>query len=171
MFALSSPVPGFTPHPPALPLLQDKAVSPDGLASFTVVLTTYGTMAQEAPLKDRQAVKLKRQGQNAATTAAVAAAAGQSPVGAQDQTEGLSPAISTASSSKGGRGGGAAAAACGGCLFQVLWHRVVLDEAQSIKNAHTLAAHAAWSLHARHRWCLSGTPIQNSVDDLFSYFK
>lgn len=49
--------------------------------------------------------------------------------------------------------------------------RVVLDEAQSIKNAATLAAHAAWSLHARHRWCLSGTPIQNSVDDLFSYFK
>jgi SNF2 family DNA or RNA helicase len=53
----------------------------------------------------------------------------------------------------------------------VMWHRVVLDEAQSIKNATTLAAHAAWSLHARHRWCLSGTPIQNSVDDLFSYFK
>lgn len=48
---------------------------------------------------------------------------------------------------------------------------MVLDEAQSIKNARTLAAHAAWGLHARHRWCLSGTPIQNSVDDLYSYFR
>lgn len=54
---------------------------------------------------------------------------------------------------------------------QVLWHRVVLDEAQGIKNGSTLSARAAWALHARHRWCLSGTPIQNSVDDLYSYFR
>jgi SNF2 family DNA or RNA helicase len=48
---------------------------------------------------------------------------------------------------------------------------VVLDEAQSIKNPRTLVAHAAWGLHADHRWCLSGTPIQNTIDDLYSYFK
>jgi SNF2 family DNA or RNA helicase len=53
----------------------------------------------------------------------------------------------------------------------VAWQRVVLDEAQSIKNARTLAAHAAWALRARHRWCLSGTPIQNNINDLFSYFR
>jgi SNF2 family DNA or RNA helicase len=47
----------------------------------------------------------------------------------------------------------------------------VLDEAQSIKNPRTLAAHAAWRLPGRYRWCLSGTPIQNTVDDLYSYFK
>ena len=49
--------------------------------------------------------------------------------------------------------------------------RVVLDEAQSIKNPRTLSAHAACRLPAVHRWCLSGTPIQNTVDDLQSYFK
>ena len=49
--------------------------------------------------------------------------------------------------------------------------RVVLDEAQCIKNPRTLAAHAAWTLKARARWCLSGTPLQNSLDDLYSYFR
>jgi SNF2 family DNA or RNA helicase len=47
----------------------------------------------------------------------------------------------------------------------------VLDECQVIKNARTLAAHAAWCLKARHRWCLSGTPMQNSADDLYPLFK
>lgn len=59
----------------------------------------------------------------------------------------------------------------GGLLFQVHWHRVVLDEAQSIKNTRTLASYGAWCLSASHRWCLSGTPIQNTIDDLYAYFK
>ena len=48
---------------------------------------------------------------------------------------------------------------------------MILDEAQSVKNPRTLAAHAVWSLRAHYRWCLSGTPIQNSLDDLYSYFR
>jgi SNF2 family DNA or RNA helicase len=47
-----------------------------------------------------------------------------------------------------------------GPLARVAWFRVVLDEAQSIKNARTQSARAAWSLRAKRRWCLSGTPIQ-----------
>lgn len=58
-----------------------------------------------------------------------------------------------------------------GLLFQVHWHRIVLDEAQMIKNHRTKVAQAAWRLHANHRWLLSGTPIQNSVLDLYSYFR
>eukprot|EP00798_Chlamydomonas_sp_ICE-L_P029290 gene29290-12534_t len=53
----------------------------------------------------------------------------------------------------------------------VKWLRVVLDEAQTIKNAHTLVAKAAFRLTATYRWCLSGTPVQNSIDDLYSYFR
>ncbi|KAJ3695630.1 hypothetical protein LUZ60_001007 [Juncus effusus] len=56
-------------------------------------------------------------------------------------------------------------------LGKVNWYRVVLDEAQSIKNHRTQVARACWSLRAKRRWCLSGTPMQNSVDDLFSYFR
>ena len=55
-------------------------------------------------------------------------------------------------------------------LGNVHWFRVVLDEAQTIKNAKTLSAQSCWKLWAERRWCLSGTPIQNSVEDLFSYF-
>lgn len=56
-------------------------------------------------------------------------------------------------------------------LARVGWFRVVLDEAQSIKNHRTQAARACWGLRAKRRWCLSGTPIQNAVDDLYSYFR
>jgi len=41
------------------------------------------------------------------------------------------------------------------------WFRVVLDEAQSTKNCRTQVAHATWDLHAKRRWSLSGTAIQN----------
>ncbi|CAK9867063.1 unnamed protein product [Sphagnum jensenii] len=51
------------------------------------------------------------------------------------------------------------------------WFRVVLDEAQTIRNRNTRTAQAACNLHAKHKWCLTGTPIQNSITDLFSYFK
>ncbi|KAK9064239.1 hypothetical protein SSX86_015619 [Deinandra increscens subsp. villosa] len=56
-------------------------------------------------------------------------------------------------------------------LAKLRWFRVILDEAQSIKNYKTQAAKACWGLRAKRRWCLSGTPIQNSVDDLYSYFR
>ena len=49
--------------------------------------------------------------------------------------------------------------------------RVILDEAQCIKNQRTLCAHAAWQLDAVHRWCLTGTPLQNSLEDLYTYFR
>lgn len=58
-----------------------------------------------------------------------------------------------------------------GPLAKVLWFRVVLDEAQSIKNHKTQVSGACWGLNAKRRWCLSGTPIQNSIDDLYSYFR
>lgn len=58
-----------------------------------------------------------------------------------------------------------------GPLAKVGWFRVVLDEAQTIKNHRTQVARACCSLRAKRRWCLSGTPIQNTIDDLYSYFR
>ena len=48
---------------------------------------------------------------------------------------------------------------------------VVLDEAHSIKNKSTRTARSCCEIRAKRKWCLSGTPIQNSLDDLYSLFK
>jgi len=50
------------------------------------------------------------------------------------------------------------------------WHLVVLDEAQNIKNAHTQAAQVVAELDTRHRLCLSGTPIENHLGEIWSLF-
>ncbi|KAF9009274.1 hypothetical protein BDZ89DRAFT_1229328 [Hymenopellis radicata] len=55
--------------------------------------------------------------------------------------------------------------------MEVKWWRVVLDEAHNIKNRSTKAAEACFGLEARFKWCLTGTPMQNDVLELFSLFK
>jgi superfamily II DNA or RNA helicase len=51
------------------------------------------------------------------------------------------------------------------------FHLVVLDEAQNIKNPQAKVAQAACKLDARHRLCLSGTPIENHLGELWSLMK
>ena len=50
------------------------------------------------------------------------------------------------------------------------WHMVVLDEAQAIKSPTAKATHAVCRLDTRHRLCLSGTPIENNLGELWSQF-
>jgi len=50
------------------------------------------------------------------------------------------------------------------------FHALVLDEAQAIKNADTQTARAVKSLRAGFRFALTGTPIENSLDELRSIF-
>lgn len=51
------------------------------------------------------------------------------------------------------------------------WYRVILDEAQWIKNKTTKTSLAACFIQAEYRWCLTGTPMQNSVDELYSLIR
>ncbi|KAF8857758.1 hypothetical protein BDZ45DRAFT_674506 [Acephala macrosclerotiorum] len=53
-------------------------------------------------------------------------------------------------------------------LRNVSWFRIVLDEAHHIRNRATRTFQAIEELVAERRWCLTGTLVQNKLDDLFS---
>jgi DNA repair protein RAD16 len=71
-------------------------------------------------------------------------------------------------------------------LHSIKWNRVIvsaqnvildadglpsltqLDEAHNIKERSTNTAKAAFQLKSKYRWCLSGTPLQNRVGELYS---
>ncbi|KAE9373912.1 hypothetical protein N431DRAFT_466160 [Stipitochalara longipes BDJ] len=56
----------------------------------------------------------------------------------------------------------------GGVLNWFHWYRLILDEAHTIRNWTTKSFKAVTSLSANIRWCMTGTPIQNSLNDLRS---
>ncbi|KAL8484399.1 hypothetical protein ACS0TY_026896 [Phlomoides rotata] len=58
-----------------------------------------------------------------------------------------------------------------GGLFSVRWFRVVLDEAHTIKSSKSQVSMAASALAADCRWCLTGTPIQNNLEDVYSLLR
>jgi SNF2 family DNA or RNA helicase len=147
----------------------DRAKNPLELLKYDVIITTYSILAMDLPRTAEAEAAAE-----AAVAAAVAAAAAASG----------NPTVSGGSGSVGSAGAGGVppapirsqglpvkAAPKVGPMFRIHWFRVVLDEAQTIKNHRTQTARAAWALKSTRRWCLSGTPMQNSVDDLFSYFR
>lgn len=50
------------------------------------------------------------------------------------------------------------------------FHQIILDEAQNIKNPHSKSAQVLRSLTAKHRLCLTGTPMENHLGELWSLF-
>jgi hypothetical protein len=56
-------------------------------------------------------------------------------------------------------------------LHTFCWWRIVLDEAHMIKSRSSQTSAAAFTLTAIHRWCLSGTPLQNRVGELYSLIR
>ncbi|EGR32380.1 snf2 superfamily rad5 protein, putative [Ichthyophthirius multifiliis] len=53
-------------------------------------------------------------------------------------------------------------------LFKYKWDRIVLDEAHYIKGRIVQVAKAAFGLKGVHKWAVSGTPLQNKVEEVFS---
>ena len=58
----------------------------------------------------------------------------------------------------------------GDALVDLRWDLVALDEAQAIKNPDSRRARAAYRLQARHKVALSGTPVENRLEELWSIF-
>jgi SNF2 family DNA or RNA helicase len=56
-------------------------------------------------------------------------------------------------------------------FVEMQWHLVILDEAHYIKNPAAKMAQAARGLQTRHRVCLTGTPMENHVGELWSLFE
>ncbi|KAJ3910124.1 SNF2 family N-terminal domain-containing protein [Lentinula edodes] len=56
-------------------------------------------------------------------------------------------------------------------LQSIHWFRVVLDEAHCIKETGTVASRASCDLVADRRLCLTGTPVQNKLDDVYALIK
>lgn len=53
-------------------------------------------------------------------------------------------------------------------LHQIQWTRIVLDEAHYIKDRNCNTARGVFELKSDYKWCLSGTPLQNRIGELFS---
>lgn len=135
---------------------------PDELAKYDVVVTTYAIVTLEVPkqpLVDEDDADEKHEEKYGIS----------SEFSANKRKKGFNAGKK---GKKGKKGIDSSSLDSGfGPLARVGWFRVILDEAQTIKNHRTQVARACCSLRAKRRWCLSGTPIQNTIDDLYSYFR
>jgi superfamily II DNA or RNA helicase len=55
-------------------------------------------------------------------------------------------------------------------LTRQRYHLLILDEAQTVKNARSQGAEVVRKVDARHRLCLTGTPLENHLGELWSQF-
>lgn len=56
-------------------------------------------------------------------------------------------------------------------LHAIKFYRVILDEAHNIKDRTSNTSKAANNLQCEKRWCLSGTPVQNRIGEMYSLIR
>ena len=158
---------------------NDRARSANVLEKFDVVITTYSTAAAEwgnTPAGEAWAAKKGKGNKKGKGKAAAESAADDDSDDASDTDQ-----LDSGEDSSVGPGRKPAAKAKVAPpakkkappptpLFDARWLRVVLDEAQNIKNHNAKCSLASFDLSKRShsKWCLSGTPIQNSCIELYS---
>uniref|UniRef100_A0A1D1YZL0 Putative ATP-dependent helicase C23E6.02 n=1 Tax=Anthurium amnicola TaxID=1678845 RepID=A0A1D1YZL0_9ARAE len=138
---------------------SNRTRDPYELVKYDVVLTTYSIVSLEVPMRSSVDKGDVAKGRPDAMGICVESSAGKKKKNSSRNLKDMNTMDSSLPES------------AARPLAGVGWFRVVLDEAQTIKNHRTQVARACWGLRAKRRWCLSGTPIQNTVDDLYSYFR
>ncbi|KAL5231586.1 hypothetical protein ABZP36_030362 [Zizania latifolia] len=128
---------------------------PNELAKYDVVLTTYTIVANEVPKQNADDDTDQKNGEESS-----AGNKRKQPSNAKSKSKRKKKKLKDSDIDL-----------ASGPVARVRWFRVVLDEAQTIKNFRTQVAKACCGLRAKRRWCLSGTPIQNAIDELYSYFR
>ncbi|KAF7349219.1 putative ATP-dependent helicase C23E6.02 [Mycena sanguinolenta] len=116
------------------------------LLQYDVVLTTYSTVALEWPDFEAEAKKKEKAKRKKVADDFIASDSDDS---GSDQPKKTSR----------------------GLLFEVDFYRIVLDEAQNIRNKRTRVSRAVSELQATHRWCLTATPIVNTLSDVYGYLR
>ncbi|KAK6462634.1 ATPase/DNA helicase [Scheffersomyces coipomensis] len=56
-------------------------------------------------------------------------------------------------------------------IYAVNYFRIILDEGHNIRNRNTKTAKSIYELYSKKKWILTGTPIINKLDDLYSLIK
>ncbi|SCV70683.1 BQ2448_3445 [Microbotryum intermedium] len=146
---------------------------PIRLADHDVVVTTFSTLGTEFSRQsraedEREAEEASAQASREGSSDDLLEVFALGPNGEQVETKAGDPIVKAGKPTKPKRkrrkpeGDGASP------LQQIEWYRVVLDEAHIIKEHTTIQARAACELATPRRIALSGTPLQNSLNDLFS---
>ncbi|KAF8906844.1 SNF2 family N-terminal domain-containing protein [Gymnopilus junonius] len=115
-----------------------------------VVLTTYHTMSSEWPDYENEMKKKAK-----------ARKSGDGFIVADSDEEDMKDASYRAQKRK----------QRAGLLFQVEFYRVIADEAQNIRNRRTRMSRAISDLQATYRWALTGTPIVNTLADVYGLLR
>lgn len=135
------------------------------LADFDAVITTYATLASEYSRQNRKIVSTEADADDDGSS--------DGGLGGNDTDSGVARAKPKRAGMKRKKSclnlGGLTEATSP--LQMIHWFRVVLDEAHCIKETATVGSRASCDLTAHRRLCLTGTPVQNKLDDVFALIK
>lgn len=148
---------------------SSRSEDPDYVANHDVVLTTYATLASEFA--------------NQSTWTEGAPSDGEKESDIDDEDDGgfemydaQGEVVSNNGkkpdkSKKKGKRKRAGGREAPNTLQRIEWFRIVLDEAHTIKEVRTMQCRAVCNLTAQRRLSLTGTPVQNRLDDLYAQIK
>uniref|UniRef100_A0A8H8CFK2 Uncharacterized protein n=1 Tax=Psilocybe cubensis TaxID=181762 RepID=A0A8H8CFK2_PSICU len=128
---------------------QGRTRSKSELMKYDVVLTTFHTMAHEWPDYETQMKKKIKAKKN-----------GQDFIVDSDEDEMCNHTYRSNKRKQ-----------QAGILFQVEFYRIIADEGQNIRNRRTRMSRAITDLQSTYRWCLTGTPIVNSLADVYGLLR